>query len=69
MLTTAKQARDRVGTFVVMGIMAVFFFHVVVNICMIIGLMPITGLPLPLMSYGGLLTSQHHHWTCHRDEY
>lgn len=53
MLQTAKQARDRVGTFVVMGIMAVIFFHVVVNICMIIGLMPITGLPLPLMSYGG----------------
>lgn len=53
MLTTAKQARDRVGTFVVMGVFAIFFFHVVVNICMIIGLMPITGLPLPLMSYGG----------------
>ncbi|PWT92351.1 MAG: rod shape-determining protein RodA [Acidobacteria bacterium] len=52
-LNAAKQARDRVGTFVVMGILAVFFFHIVVNIGMVIGLMPITGLPLPLMSYGG----------------
>ena len=53
LLSTAKQARDRVGTFIVMGISSVFFFHFVVNIGMIVGLMPITGLPLPLMSYGG----------------
>jgi rod shape determining protein RodA len=52
-LATARQARDKVGTLVVMGIMAVILFHVIVNISMIIGLMPITGLPLPLMSYGG----------------
>lgn len=58
-VNAARQARDRVGTFIVMGILAVFFFHVLVNISMIIGLMPITGLPLPLMSYGGssLLTT------------
>ncbi len=53
MISTAKQARDRAGTFIVMGILAVLFFHIVVNIGMIVGLMPITGLPLPLMSYGG----------------
>lgn len=53
MLNSAGQSRDRVGTFIVMGFVAVFFFHVFVNIGMIIGLMPITGLPLPLMSYGG----------------
>lgn len=53
LLNTAKSARDRVGTFIVMGITSVFFFHFVVNIGMIVGLMPITGLPLPLMSYGG----------------
>lgn len=53
LLNTAKQARDRVGTFIVMGISAIFFFHFVVNVGMIVGLMPITGLPLPLMSYGG----------------
>jgi len=58
-LNAARQARDRLGTYIVMGILAVFFFHVLVNISMIIGLMPITGLPLPLMSYGGssLLTT------------
>jgi len=52
-INTAKQARDRVGVFITMGILAVFFFHFIVNIGMIVGLMPITGLPLPLMSYGG----------------
>jgi rod shape determining protein RodA len=53
MLSTAKQARDRVGVFIVMGLFSIFFFHFVINIGMIVGLMPITGLPLPLMSYGG----------------
>lgn len=53
MLQAAMTARDKVGTFVIMGIMSIFFFHVVVNIGMVLGLMPITGLPLPLMSYGG----------------
>jgi rod shape determining protein RodA len=52
-LSTAKQARDRVGIFITTGILSVFLFHLVVNIGMIIGFMPITGLPLPLMSYGG----------------
>jgi rod shape determining protein RodA len=53
MLSTAKQARDRLGVFIVMGLFSVFVFHFVVNVGMIVGLMPITGLPLPLMSYGG----------------
>ena len=52
-IQTAKQARDRVGIFITMGILSVIFFHFVINIGMIVGLMPITGLPLPLMSYGG----------------
>ncbi len=52
-LFTAKQARDRVGVFIVMGLFAIFFFHFIINVGMIVGLMPITGLPLPLMSYGG----------------
>ncbi len=52
-LSTAKQARDRVGIFIVMGFFAILFFHLVVNVGMIVGLMPITGLPLPLVSYGG----------------
>jgi rod shape determining protein RodA len=52
-LNAARQARDRTGTFIIMGILSVFFFHVLVNVGMVVGLMPITGLPLPLMSYGG----------------
>ena len=33
--------------------MAMFLFHIMENICMIIGLMPVTGIPLPFISYGG----------------
>jgi rod shape determining protein RodA len=36
-----------------MGIVAVILFQIVVNIGMVVGLMPVTGIPLPLMSYGG----------------
>ena len=39
-----------------MGVAAMLFTHVFVNIAMTIGLMPITGLPLPLLSYGGSFT-------------
>ena len=49
----ALQAKDRFGKLVVTGIIAMFFFHVVENIGMTMGLMPITGIPLPFISYGG----------------
>ncbi|MBO0912447.1 MAG: rod shape-determining protein RodA [Acidobacteria bacterium] len=49
----AQTAPDRAGTFVVMGVVAVLAFHVLVNIGMVVGFMPVTGIPLPLMSYGG----------------
>lgn len=49
----AQTAPDRAGTFVVMGVVAVLCFHVLVNIGMVVGFMPVTGIPLPLMSYGG----------------
>src|SRR5438045_4942890 len=49
----AKTAPDRAGTFVVMGVVAVLSFHILVNIGMVVGFMPVTGIPLPLMSYGG----------------
>ena len=41
------------GTFIVMGVVAVILFQIMVNIGMVVGLMPVTGIPLPLMSYGG----------------
>ena len=49
----AQTAPDRVGACVVMGVVAVLFFHILVNVGMVVGYMPVTGIPLPLMSYGG----------------
>lgn len=46
-------AKDEYGKLVCYGIAAIMFFHTTVNIGMIIGVMPVTGLPLLLMSYGG----------------
>jgi rod shape determining protein RodA len=53
MLETARLARDRLGAFLVAGIAAGFGFQVVYNVAMVAGLVPVKGLPLPLMSYGG----------------
>lgn len=49
----ATQARDAFGYFLVVGVMALFLVHVTINIGMNIGVMPVTGIPLPLVSYGG----------------
>ena len=53
MIAIARQTRDFYSKLVVMGIFAMFLFHVFENIGMSIGLMPITGIPLPFFSYGG----------------
>ena len=44
---------DPFGSYLVIGVMAMLLFHVVENICMVIGLLPVTGIPLPFVSYGG----------------
>jgi rod shape determining protein RodA len=49
----AQTAPDRAGAFIVMGVVAVMAFHILVNVGMVVGFMPVTGIPLPLMSYGG----------------
>jgi rod shape determining protein RodA len=49
----AQTAPDRAGAFLVMGVVAVLSFHILVNVGMVVGFMPVTGIPLPLMSYGG----------------
>lgn len=49
----ATIARDRFGTLLAIGVATLFSVHVFVNIAMTIGLMPITGLPLPFLSHGG----------------
>ncbi len=49
----AGQARDRLGKIMAVGVVAFLFSHVFINIGMNIRLMPVTGVPLPLLSYGG----------------
>lgn len=49
----SSQARDKAGAIVVVGIMGALFWHHFINIAMVIGLLPIVGIPLPLLSYGG----------------
>ncbi len=53
MLQTAALARDRVGAFLAAAIASVMAFQVVYNVAMVAGLVPVKGLPLPFMSYGG----------------
>jgi rod shape determining protein RodA len=52
-LHNAQTARDSLGLFIIMGVVGVFFFHLVVNVAMVIGLFPVVGIPLPFLSYGG----------------
>ncbi len=52
-LRIAVRCRSRFASFVVVGCTAVLFFQFVVNIGMVLGMMPVTGLPLPFVSYGG----------------
>ena len=55
----AKTAKDDLGSYIAMGIAGIFLFHMLENIGMTVGLLPITGVPLPFVSYGGssLLTN------------
>lgn len=52
-IRAALAARDKTGRLLAVGVTSLLFCHVFVNIAMTIGLLPITGLPLPLISYGG----------------
>jgi rod shape determining protein RodA len=49
----AQTAPDRAGMYICMGVASLFLFHLLVNVGMVAGLMPVTGIPLPLMSSGG----------------
>jgi rod shape determining protein RodA len=53
LIQNAQTAADLPGTFIVMGVVAVILFQIAVNVGMVVGLMPVTGIPLPLLSYGG----------------
>jgi rod shape determining protein RodA len=49
----AQTASDKAGMYICMGVAALLLFHVLVNVGMVVGRMPVTGIPLPLMSAGG----------------
>ncbi len=53
LIQNAQTAADLSGSLIIMGIVAVLTFQIAVNVGMVIGFMPVTGIPLPLMSYGG----------------
>lgn len=50
---TARKARDFAGSLLAMGVATIFFLHCAINIGMTTGMIPVVGLPLPLLSYGG----------------
>lgn len=52
-LQTARLARDRAGAYIATGVAAMMLYHLLINVGMVIGFAPITGIPLPLLSYGG----------------
>lgn len=52
-LRVAARSKDRFGAFCAMGVVALFFWHAFINIGMVTGVLPVVGMPLPLVSYGG----------------
>jgi rod shape determining protein RodA len=52
-IETAQKSKDRFGSLLAVGAVAMIFFHIVINIGMTVGIMPVVGVPLPLVSYGG----------------
>lgn len=53
LLKAAREAKDKVGTMVCAGVLALFWFHVTINMGMALGILPIAGIPLPFVSAGG----------------
>jgi rod shape determining protein RodA len=49
----ARRSADKFGMFLAVGVVAMLFWHIIVNLGMVIGLLPVVGVPLPLFSYGG----------------
>ncbi len=53
MVMLSLRAQDAFGSYIIVGVMSMMLFHIFENIGMVIGLMPVTGIPLPFVSYGG----------------
>lgn len=54
--TTARDAKDRFGTYIAVGVFFYFFWQILINTGMVLGLLPVVGMPLPFLSYGGSST-------------
>ncbi|MGI6169261.1 MAG: rod shape-determining protein RodA [Christensenellales bacterium] len=52
-ISLAWSAKDRYGSYIIIGVVSMLMFHVFENIAMVMGIMPVTGIPLPFVSYGG----------------
>jgi len=52
-LKVATSAKDEFLSLVLIGILVIYFVHLIINIGMVVGIMPIIGIPLPFVSYGG----------------
>ncbi|TVR00771.1 MAG: rod shape-determining protein RodA [Desulfovibrionales bacterium] len=55
-IRTAAEAKDGFGCYLAVGVFFYFFWQILINIGMVLGLMPVVGIPLPLISYGGTST-------------
>lgn len=49
----ARDAKERLGSLIAIGILSIWLFHVIINVGMALGLLPVIGIPLPFFSYGG----------------
>lgn len=56
MMRSAREARDLFGSYLAAGIFFYFFWQILINMGMVLGLMPVVGIPLPFLSYGGTAT-------------
>jgi len=56
LFTTARDAKDRFGSFLSAGVFFYFFWQILINMGMVLGIMPVVGIPLPFISYGGSAT-------------
>ena len=52
-MVSALQNKDRFSSLLILGVAANFFFYLAVNLSMVMGMAPVVGIPLPLLSYGG----------------
>jgi rod shape determining protein RodA len=55
-VVTARDAKDLFGSFLAAGVFFYFFWQILINMGMVFGLMPVVGIPLPFVSYGGSAT-------------